>query len=193
MERVKTGTMLRALGATASARGRQIKELIDAGHLAPPPFVADLVIRELRRVLRRGKGVVFDGSPRTLHEAELLLAEFSRERAARVLVILLEVPKEVTVYRIMNRWVCEGCARPSHGTEESLEVCAACGGKLVRRADDTAEIARKRWKEYVFRTLPAIRYFERQGLVMRMDGTRPLPDMFAAIQQRVAEFFNLSH
>lgn len=202
-ETIETGAIFRRLSAEASPAGRQLKALLDAGRLASPPFAARLVIGEAQRMLKRGKGIVFDGSPRTLREAELLLEALVRKRkprrfvggtrVPRLLVIALDVSEQETVKRIVNRWVCEGCERPSPDSGASLNACAACGGKIVRRADDTALVAKRRWEEYAFRTLPVIRYFERLGCVVRVDGNRPPSSVSAETGARVAEFFGLQH
>lgn len=188
LERIKTGSILRELGKRSSVRGRSIKERIDVGRLAPPPLVAELVIRKLRRVLARSAGAVFDGSPRTLHEAELLLDALKCARAPRVLVVSLDVPQQETVRRIMSRWVCEGCKREIPPGDVTLERCVACGGKVVRREDDREHIVSDRWTEYAFRTLPVIRYLERRGLVTRVNGDRPILDVQAEVRQRVTDF-----
>ena len=188
-EQIETGAIFRQISTEASAEGRELKARMNAGRFASPLFAARLVIGEAERLLKRGKGIVFDGSPRTLHEAELLLAALRRKRAARILVIFLEVLEQETVRRIVNRWACEGCEHLSPGAAESPEACAACGGKLMRRADDTVEVAKERWEEYTFRTLPVIQYFERQGFVVRVDGNQSLQDVSVETKQRVAEFF----
>lgn len=192
LERVKTGTILRKLGRGASALNRHIKERIDAGRLAPPPLVSDLVIRDVRRILAKGKGIVFDGSPRTLHEAELLLGELKHGRSPRVLVVFLDVPQPETARRIVRRWVCEDCALEAPSGIASPEMCIACGGKVRRRDDDRAAVAEERWEEYNFRTLPVVQYLDRRGLVTRVNGDRPIPAVTAEVEQRVAAFLKSS-
>jgi len=186
-ERIETGALLRKMRDDPSADSQRVKALMDAGHLAPPPLVADLVIRETRSILGSGKGIVFDGSPRTLYEAERLRAALMEDHINRVLVVVLDVPKPETIHRILRRWVCTGCTRPAPKADTVPGVCAACGGTFARRADDTAEVMKKRWEEYAFRTLPVIQYFERQGLAVRVDGHRSIPEVTEDVQRRIEE------
>lgn len=190
-EGVDTGSMLRAMSKEDSPRGRRIKDLIDAGRFAPPPLVAEIVTDQVRRLLRGGKPVALEGSPRTLHEAEILLDALHADGTDRMLVIFLDVPKPQTVQRILERWICEGCKCSTTLSVDTLEGCADCGGTLVRRADDTVEVAEKRWEEYTFRTLPVIRLFERRGLVARVNGDRPILEVTNAVQQIVRERLGL--
>ncbi|TSC73002.1 MAG: adenylate kinase [Parcubacteria group bacterium Gr01-1014_38] len=188
-EGIDTGALLRALSKEDSSVGRRVKALMDTGRFAPSPLVAELVTGRVRRFLREGKAVALEGSPRTLHEAEVLLSGLRADGMNRVLVVFLDVPKAQTVQRIMERWVCEGCQRSTMLSADAPEGCADCGGKLVRRADDTPEVAEKRWEEYTFRTLPVIRFFERQGLVVRVESHRSISEVthrvHTAVRQRL--------
>lgn len=188
-ERFETGGALRRLALEDSPLGSRVKALIDAGRLAAPPLVSEIVVREAERMLGSGQSVVFDGSPRTLFEAERLLTALGTDRVGRLLVIILEVPKPETVKRIAARWICAGCTRPTAQVPETLVACRACGGRLVRRPDDTESVAERRWEEYTFRTLPVIAFFERQGLVVRVDGHRPIPAVTDAVASIVRQRF----
>jgi len=190
-ERIETGAMLRAIREGPSPAARRVRELMDAGQLAPPPLVADFVIREARRIRGGGKGIVFDGSPRTLAEAERLFAALRKDRIDRVLVVVLDVPKPETLRRVLQRWICEHCQRSGPLRESTPEICDACGEKLVRRPDDTADVMEKRWEEYAFRTLPVVRFFERRGLVAHLNGDQPIPEVCAAVAAQVGERFGL--
>lgn len=188
-KRFETGGALRRLAGEDSPLGRRTKAFIDAGRLAPPPLVAEIVVREAERHLESGQSVVFDGSPRTLFEAERLVASLGTDRVGRLLVIVLEVPKPETVKRIVSRWICTGCTRPTVPVLETVKACRACGGRLVRRPDDTEAVAERRWEEYTFRTLPVIAFFERRGLVARVDGHQSIPTVTDAVISKVGQRF----
>jgi adenylate kinase len=155
--------------------------------------VAEIDIRECRKILERGRNVVLDGSPRTLYEAERDLAALRAGGASRVLVIVLDVPKPETVRRVLRRWICAECRQPAPVVKKEVpKRCGACGGLLIRRPDDTADIMDRRWEEYTFRTLPVIELFERQGLVARIDGRRPIPEVWAAVRDVLQRSFGLT-
>ena len=186
MERIETGALIRSMRDDPSPLARRVTELYDAGRLSPPPLIAEFVIREVRRILQSGKGIVFDGSPRTLAEAELLLAALKEDHVERILVVVLDVPKPETVERVLQRWICVDCTRPI-SSPSTPEACRACGGKFTRRPDDTADVMENRWEEFTFRTLPVIEYFERRGLAVRVNGSRPIPEVTKDVQQLLAE------
>jgi adenylate kinase len=131
----------------------------------------------VRRIISQGQGVIFDGSPRTLFEAEELLKALPPEARRRALVVFLDVPKPETLHRITRRWVCAGCRNATPNADNVPQACAECGGKLERRPDDTPEVLDTRWEEYVFRTLPVIEFLGRQGLVARVNGHQPPSDV----------------
>ncbi|MDP3685514.1 MAG: nucleoside monophosphate kinase, partial [bacterium] len=182
---------LRALSKEDSPLGRQLKAFTETGRLAPPPMVVQLVTDHILKFLRDGRPVALEGSPRTLYEAETLLGALRTDGIDRMLVVFLDVPKPQTVQRILERWVCEGCKCSTTHPVNTPEGCTDCGGTLVRRADDTAEVAEKRWKEYTFRTLPVVRFFERQGLVARVNGDRPIPEVTDEVRNIVRERIGL--
>jgi adenylate kinase len=171
--RIETGAILRAMRHEDSERARKITEIIDAGLLAPPPIVADLVIEKTLELLREGKRVIFDGSPRTLYEAERLYEVFEKNSLSHLVVISINVPKEETVARIVNRLVCSKCKSVVTGTEDMLQngTCDTCGGTFKRRADDTPEIMKRRWQQFLFRTEPVINYFRSLNIVHEVDGS----------------------
>ncbi len=132
--RIETGALLRSMRNDPSPEAKKVIVIIDSGHLAPPPLVAHLVIQEMQRVLRDGTGIVFDGSPRTLAEAERLLGALHAGKYSRVLVMFLDVQKPETVKRILVRWVCTACRRATPHTGDVIKDCQACGGTLIRRS-----------------------------------------------------------
>lgn len=189
-EAVDTGGMLRAFSKEQSPLAQQVKTLMDSGRLAPPPLVARIVTDHVVDLVRKRKSVALEGSPRALHEAEILLHALRAEGIHDILVVFLDVPQPETVQRILQRWVCEDCRRSPMLPVKTPEQCPECGGRLIKRADDTLETSEKRWVEYRFRTLPVIQFFERQGLVARVDGHQPISDVTQEVQAIVQKQYH---
>lgn len=161
-----TGKAIRSLRSAPGPLAEWFRTQYATGKLAPPPLVVKLVTRELRRLLKEGRGVVLHGSPRTLLEAEeeaLLLV--TPERVGRTLLVLLDTPKPEALRRILARRAVEG------------------------RTDDTADGLERRWEEYTFRTEPVQHYLARRLPHVTIDANRSIPDVSrdvqAAVQQRV--------
>lgn len=153
-----TGDLLREAIAEDSDLGRRAREFTDRGELVPD----ELVVEILRRALAPldGKGVVLDGFPRTIAQADALgdlLAERDRELTATV---LLDIPDEQVVERISRR---------GQG-----------------RADDNPETVRNRLRVYHEATEPLIAYYEERGLLRRVDGSGDPDEVAERVQSAMA-------
>jgi len=185
-ERIETGAILRAMRTENTPIAKMVTEMIDAGNLAPPPLVAQLVINRAKEILASGNGVVFDGSPRTLFEVEELLKALNKDYAGKILTIALRVPIDNARKRLLIRLVCKQCNMPA---TKNQTKCDRCGGELVKRVDDDSVAMENRWDEYNFRTLPVINYLDSLGLVEQINGARSVEevakDVEKAIRKRV--------
>lgn len=180
---ISTGDMLRAAVKEGTEFGLQAKAIMDAGQLVSDEVMLGIISERLAEPDAR-TGWLLDGFPRTEQQA--------RDLAALVgdggidLALDLDVPEEVVLDRITSRRVCSNCgATYALGRDESAEtgICAACGGAVVQRDDDSEAAVRKRLDLYAEQTLPAVRWFGDQGLLVTVDGVGD-PDEIA---QRLAD------
>jgi adenylate kinase len=181
-ERIETGAILRAMRNENTPIAKLVTELIDAGNLAPPPLVAQLVIERAKEILARGVGVVFDGSPRTLFEVEELLKALGKDNEGRILTIALRVPINNARERLLIRLVCKQCNTPATNNRTK---CEHCGGELMKRADDDSIAMENRWDEYNFRTLPVINYLDSLGLVEQINGARLVEEVAEDVEKAI--------
>lgn len=187
-ERIETGAILRAMHKQDNELGRMLKEIMDAGNLAPPPIVADLVVGKTKEILARGNGVVFDGSPRTLFEVEKLLGELGKDHAGKILAICLDVPINNARERLLIRLVCTKCNTPATTNNEN---CLRCGAPLTKRADDDPGAMENRWEEYKFRTLPVIEYLDQLSLTAHINGARPIDEVAEDVEKVIRQRLGL--
>lgn len=174
-EHVSTGDMLRAAVKAGHPIGLEAKSYMVKGELVPD----DLIIRLVKARLDEGDAnarYLFDGFPRTPEQARMLdnvLAEHgTRVRA----VFLLEVPREVLVDRIAGRRICRSCGAVYHVRNIPPKVpgvCDVCGGELYQRPDDTEETVLNRLEVFRRQTESLIEYYEKQGVLVRVDAGRP--------------------
>jgi adenylate kinase len=183
MVQLSTGDMLRAAVRDGSPVGQEAKAVMEAGELVSDAIVCALIGENLDRIENRG--AIFDGFPRTCEQAEaldLLLAERGRSLAH---VIELEVDEEALVERITGRFTCASCGAPYHDRFKLPKIddtCDVCGGhEFKRRADDNEQTVRTRLAEYRAKTAPILPFYERRGLVRRVDGMQPVEAVAAAI------------
>ena len=152
---ISTGEMLRQAVAEGSELGDRVGSVMAAGLLVDDALMAEVVTERLRRDDATG-GFILDGYPRTTCQAETLDSIVGEERALNA-VVLLEVPEGVLVKRMLGR----------------------------HRADDREDVVRQRLEVYHESTEPLIGYYDRRGLLHRIDGDRPVEEVTSAILQQL--------
>jgi adenylate kinase len=171
------------------------KELWEGGILCSPPFVVALVEKKINELFQLGEGIIFSGSPRTLHEGEKIMPQiealYGKEN---IKVILLELSAEQTIFRNSNRKICELMRHPVLYNEETknLEHCPLDGSKLLKRAGlDDPETIKVRIKEYQGRTFPLVEFLEKRGIaVKRVNGEQSVGAVFKDIMRALLPITN---
>ncbi|MBO7275828.1 MAG: nucleoside monophosphate kinase, partial [Clostridia bacterium] len=150
-------------------KGREIKDILESGAFVSDEIVLDLLKRKLASP-ESSKGVIFDGYPRTVRQAEML-DELTRVDG----VIVLDVPDEVIVDRMSQRRTCPKCQTTYHLTTlppKQEGVCDKCGSELGIRSDDAPEVVLNRLHVYHEKTEPIISYYRSSGREFVIDGTQ---------------------
>ena len=183
MVQLSTGDMLREAVARGTPTGLKAKAVMEAGELVSDAIVSALIGERLDGA--DGAGAIFDGFPRTQHQAEaleILLGERNRKLDH---VIELVVDEEALVERITGRFSCAACGAGYHDRFKLPKVegsCDACGGHTFkRRPDDNEQTVRTRMAEYRAKTAPILPFYEEKGLVRRVDGMASVDAVAAAI------------
>ena len=183
MVQMSTGDMLREAVAAGTPVGLKAKEVMERGELVSDAIVSALIGERLDA--SSDKGAIFDGFPRTKHQAEaleLLLAERGRTLDH---VIELAVDEEALVQRITGRFSCGRCGTGYHDAFRPTKVegvCDVCGStELCRRKDDNEQTVRTRMEEYRAKTAPILPYYEQRALVRRVDGMAGVDEVAAQI------------
>lgn len=166
---VSTGDMLRSAISEGTVLGLEAKGFMEAGQLVPDEVIIGL-IRERLRDSDASKGVLFDGFPRTILQAEAL--EKITEVSA---VISIEVPDDEIVSRIIGRRM-----DPVTGDIFHVKFNPApkeIQNRLVQRKDDTEETVRSRLDAYHKQTKPLGNWYDKRGLLIKIDGTGPIQEV----------------
>ena len=175
LPQVSTGDMLRAAVKKATPTGIAAKEFMDAGQLVPDSIIIDL-IRERVKEPDAVNGLMFDGFPRTIPQAEAL------SNITKVThVIAIEVPDSKIVERICGRYSCSSCGAVFHDKFNPTSIkgiCDECGsGELKRRADDNETTVTQRLNAYHQQTSPLADWYENRGIFHRIDGDREIDNI----------------
>ncbi len=185
MIQLSTGDMLRAAVKAGTPVGLQAKAVMEAGQLVSDEIVSGIIGERLDQP-DTGKGVIFDGYPRTAAQAaalDTLLADRGRTLHH---VIELEVDEDALVERITGRFTCAKCNEGYHDRFKQPKVagvCDVCGStEFKRRPDDNEETVRTRMAEYRAKTAPILPIYEARGLVQRVDGMADIDVVTSAIE-----------
>jgi adenylate kinase len=176
---ISTGDMFRAAVKAGTPLGRKADEFMKLGKLVPDEITIGMLQERIREP-DAATGFMLDGFPRTVPQAEALDAALATVGADLDVVLVLEVPDEPIVRRIVGRRT-----DPETGRIYHLEFDPPppeIAGRLVQRKDDTEEACRTRLQAYHAQTAPIIPYYAAKGLVRRVDGTGSPDEVTARIQ-----------
>ena len=172
LPRLSTGDMLREHMKAGTELGREAKAFVEAGLLVPDGLVIEM-IRERLLAPDCGRGVIFDGFPRTRAQAEAL------ERIAPIdRVVNIQLEDAAIVERMKGRRVCPACGHTSHTSWlDGRTDCPQCGAALVMRDDDAPETVLSRLTVYHKQTQPLIDYYGERGLLRSVSGDGDVKDV----------------
>jgi adenylate kinase len=182
---LSTGDMFRDAVARGTELGLVAKPIMERGELVPDPIVMGMVEESLSRPDYSG-GVVFDGFPRTLPQAEQLEPIFKRVGFAKPWVIDIHVDDDILVRRLSGRWMCSVGGEIYNiydAPPKSAGICDVDGGKLIQRPDDRPEVVKERLRAYHQQTAPLADYYRRQGLLETVNGSAGVEEVSSAISK----------
>ncbi len=182
---ISTGDILREAVKDQTPLGKKAKEYMDRGELVPD----ELIIALIEEVMPPGGGVIFDGFPRTIAQAQALDGMLEKKGMKVDRVVLFDVPDDVVVERLSGRRVCPNCGAVYHikfNPPRNDEICDRCGTKLVQRDDDREEVVRNRLEVYRKQTEPLIEYYERKGILIRLDASKDIEDVYQELKKVVS-------
>jgi adenylate kinase len=183
---LSSGDMLRAEIELKTKLGLEIESIISSG-----AFVSDdLMIQVFFSVLEKNaeaQGIIFDGFPRTLNQAQKLVDELKKKGKELHKVVSFQVDVEQLINRVEHRYLCKKCqAVYSEVTRPmSLELpCNFCGHTdYYKRPDDNRDAMKKRLDIYSKETEPLITFFKKLNLLVEVNGMKPVEEVSKAIEE----------
>src|SRR5688572_11327025 len=142
LARISTGDMLREAVQAGTELGRAAKTLMESGRLVSDDVMIGIVRERLRRP-DAIRGFVLDGFPRTVAQAQALDGMLDDE--SPLIIIDVEVPVDILERRLGARRICKSCGWTA---PPGPLVCEKCGGELIQRRDDGADVVRERLSVY---------------------------------------------
>lgn len=165
-QHVNIGDLFREQVAQKTSLGRKVGEIISNGELVPDELVFEIIDSSL---LPGREGIVFDGFPRTLVQAEYLVRHFEVLQ-----VFFLELSESEAIKRISSRRICPNCGANFNLISDPPrqdDICDECGSELTMRKDDRPQAISRRFREFYEQTLVLKEYFQEKGLLSEIDAS----------------------
>lgn len=172
MVHISSGDLFREALNKGTELGKKAKSYIERGALVPDEVTTQMVLERLSAP-DCSKGVILDGFPRNLAQAQALDKSLKKHKKTVDKVILLEVSDEELIKRLSGRRICRNCQAVYHIINSPPKVagkCDKCSGELYQRPDDNVETIENRLEVYSAQTSPLIDYYRQQGKLTEVRG-----------------------
>jgi adenylate kinase len=184
LPQISTGDIFRSLKNSPTPLAQEVREVMDAGQLVSD----DLTIRLVRERTAQDdckNGYILDGFPRTPAQAATL-EKLASEQGKQIVAILIDVPNDLLVKRMIGRRNCPVCGELYNVYFKPPKNDNYCDfhpdTQLVRRADDNAETVQARLATYEEQTRPLLEYYRTAHLLRTVDGTREAEVIYKDIE-----------
>jgi adenylate kinase len=177
---ISTGDLFRWHIGSHTKLGGRITRIVASGELVPDDLVQDMM-RERLDQHDWSFGFILDGFPRNATQARFFVERYDVDA-----VVVIDVPDQVVLDRIMNRRLCKDCGRDFNllfSPPAKAGICDSCGGALQQRKDDHPDAVRGRLKDYHEKTEPMIGILKQKERVLVVDGTQKPDAIQAAIRE----------
>lgn len=184
LAQISTGELFRAAAAKQTDLGIKAQSYMKQGKLVPDDITIGMVLEQMSQIKK--SGVIFDGFPRSLKQAEALDEALQTQGKQIDRVIYMKVSEEELLKRLGNRWICRSCQTPYHAIVSPPNVkgkCDRCGGELYQRPDDAPETVMARLKVYFTETAPLIDYYQKTGKLIEVNGEGDMDE----VSRRIVE------
>ena len=186
---ISTGDIFRANIKEGTELGKKAKEYMDKGLLVPDELVVSIVQDRLTKE-DCVQGFLLDGFPRTINQAEALDKELTKMGIKLDKVVNIDADKEILIERAIGRRICKTCGSSYHikfNPPKVENLCDIDSGELFQRDDDTRETVTTRIEVYLNQTQPLIDYYKEKGLILNVDGTKPIDEVFETIVRALGD------
>ncbi|MCQ2070533.1 MAG: adenylate kinase [archaeon] len=178
--RLSTGDMLREAVRNGTELGKLAKTYMDSGALVPNDVIIGLM-KDKINALGKVPGIIFDGFPRTVEQAEALDKELNVD-----LALNLDVADDILIERLTKRRSCPDCQAVYHlvyNPPKCEGKCDKCGAELYQRDDDKDATVKNRLEVYRKNTLPLVDYYTKAGKIATLNGVGDINAIFEEVKK----------
>lgn len=169
---ISTGDLLRNIATQKSKLANQIKLLIDNGQMVSDELITELLKQHIASIDNKN-GILLDGYPRTIKQAKALNQFLKID-----FVFEFTLSEQTLVKRVLDRYSCSQCGKSYIMSIHKSQFCSECGAKLVQRADDTAQIAKSRYQDYIQKTFPILEFYRELKGFHKLDAEKSIIEVF---------------
>jgi adenylate kinase len=191
---ISTGDLLRDAVRRHTPSGTEAKRYMERGLLVPDELVLKTVSERMSEK-DAAQGFILDGFPRTRAQAVALDEMLASKGQNLSRVLVLEISDEEIVKRITGRRVCKNCGAMYHvifDPPRNAELCNECNGELYQREDDNEDTVRMRLEQYAAEITPLLQYYDKKGILLRIDGAGPVGDVHRRMLEALKEAAKLA-
>lgn len=182
------GEYLRKLMAAKSKESERLGKKMNVGNLAPTDIIRDWMKKQI--FSNQGKGIIFSGQPRMIGEAKLAFKWFQSSGRGLPLVIFLKVSTGEVLKRLEKRYICAKCKKVYTMDVSDKKICGACGGEIVKRADDAPKMIRNRLAYFKTQVAQALKFFKSKGILIEVNGEQSVEETNKEIVRKIEKFMN---
>lgn len=181
---IDSGEILRKLVKENHLFKEKILEIMKKGQLMPLWLIVWCWLSEVLKV-PKNQGIIFEGSPRQLEEAKILLEVLNWLKRDKIKAIFLDVSDKELERRVRSRYFCPNCLKEYslilNPEIKSNLKCSLCGTKLIKRPDDNLKAFKRRLKDFYKTVVPVIKFFERKKLLVKIKAEGTVEEIYQRI------------
>lgn len=184
---VDGGDYLRKLISSKAKNCLRASEKMNKGKLAPTDIIRGWIRKQIfSKPISRG--IIFSGQPRMIGEAKLALRWFKQSKRELPLAIFLKVSTSEVLRRLKKRYICSKCKEVYTLDTPPIKPCKICGGKIVKRADDTPKLIRNRLGYFKKQVAKTLKFFKSKGILIEVDGEQSVEEVNKEIVSKIKEY-----
>lgn len=187
MRHVSSGDLFRQALDEKTESGLQAKTYLDRGELVPDSITVAMVLESITRS-GRSSGVLLDGFPRTIAQAEALDEALLQSGQGVDLAVYLDVPREELLKRLSGRYICRSQQHVYNVNTRPPRVPGVCdvdGSELYQRTDDRGEAVQKRLNIFFNETINLLSYYGKQQKLVNVNGYQPIDQVYKELLQAI--------
>lgn len=188
---VSSGDLLRAVSNSGTDIGKQVRAYLDRGELVPDDLIVALVLGRITEPDARRSGVLLDGFPRTIAQAQTLDQGLAELGLYIDCAVYLTVPREVLLRRLSGRYICRAHQHVYNRDTNPPKVEGICdidGSLLYQRTDDQGPAIEKRLDIFFSETFQLLDYYRSQSRLVEVDGNDSIEQVRKNLFHAIAEF-----